>query len=559
VLRRAAFFLVPGSVGSVIIELDMPRPGWTSMIRDRLRWTPSAATFIALAAVCNAVLYHKPLLSFAAGNLDLPSFAGALTLATLLVALLSSTALALTLLSLISVRILKPFCMAMAIVNAVAVYFVATYNVVLDKAMMGNVHSTNSSEALELFHPKLIAYVLILGVLPCCLLARVHIRKTPRLKLAVIAFLGAVITVIWAYLAAGTWLWIDKHAKKLGGMVMPWSYVVNMARYELPRLIASDVQILLPSAAFSSNDRVVVILVIGEAARAQNFQLYGYDRPTNPLLPRAGAVALRHATACSTYTTASIRCMLSHLDSRSEFSKRYEPLPSYLQRSGVDVIWRSHNWGEPPMEVQTYQKAADLSADCRGAGCDYDEVLLNGLEQRIRDSSSQKVFVVLHQIGSHGPAYATRYPSEFQVFKPVCTSVELGKCTRDELVNAYDNTIVYTDHFLAQTIGVLKSFEDTATLLIYVSDHGESLGEYGLYLHGAPWSIAPDVQKEVPFIVWMSDAFIRLRGVEPGRLEMQPVHSLRDIFHTVVGAFRMRSDAYLAHYDIFSETFSEEP
>ena len=145
------------------------------------------------------------------------------------------------------------------------------------------------------------------------------------------------------------------------------------------------------------------------------------------------------------------------------------------------------------------------------------------------------------------------------MFKPVCTSVELGKCSRDELINAYDNTIVYTDYFLVRTIDLLKRLEGAATLLIYASDHGESLGEYGLYLHGTPWSIAPDVQKDIPFNVWMSDEFMRLRGVTSGRLEMQTAHSLRDVFHTVVGAFLMRSDAYMANYDIFSETFSDEP
>lgn len=529
------------------------------MTPERARWTLSAATFAALAAASNALLYHKPLLSFAVGNLDFTSVTGVMTLATVMVALMSSTALLLILLALISHRILKPFCMLMAVGNAVAVYFVATYGVVLDKEMMGNVQNTNVAEAFELFHPRLVVYLLFLGVLPFWLLTRTHVRKTPRLKLAVIVFVGVVATVIWAYLASSTWLWFDKHAKKLGGMVMPWSYVVNMARYELPRLIESDVQVLLPPAVATSDDRIVVILVIGEAARLQNFQLYGYERPTNPLLSAAGVVALGRPLACSTYTTASIRCMLSHVDSSSEFSRRYEPLPSYLQRSGVDVIWRSHNWGEPPIKVQTYQKVSDLRSTCTGEGCEHDDVLLSGLEQRIGDSSSRKVFVVLHQMGSHGPAYSKRYPSEFELFKPVCTSVELGKCTRDELVNAYDNTILYTDHFLARTIGLLKGFKNTATLLIYVSDHGESLGEYGLYLHGTPWSIAPDVQKEVPFIVWMSDEFIRLRGVDPGRLEAQPDHSLRDVFHTVLGAFRLRSDAYLDRYDIFSERFSEAP
>ena len=526
------------------------------MTSDRFGLTPSAATFSALAAGLNALLYHQPLFSFAAGNLELASVGGVVTLATLLMALFSVTALLLILLSLVSHRLLKPFCMLIALGNAVAVYFVITYHVVLDETMMGNVRNTSLAESSEYLHPTLVVYLLVLGVLPCWLLTRVRIRQTPRVHLAAMALAGLVISVTCGYLASSTWLWIDENSKQLGGMVMPWSYVINMTRYEVPGLIASDAQTPLPRASFSGNEKTVVILVIGEAARAKNFQLYGYSRATNPLLSKAGVVALKNASACATYTTAALRCILSHVDPASVFSKPLEPLPSYLQRNGVDVIWRSRNWGEPPIKVQTYQKASDLRAGCAGAGCDYDEVLLSGLEQRIRASSKQKVFVVLHQSGSHGPAYYRKYPSEFEYFKPLCKSVELSKCTRVELVNAYDNTILYEDYFLFQTISVLKNFRNTATLLIYVSDHGQSLGEYGLYLHGTPYAIAPDVQKVIPFIVWMSPEFIRQKAVQPGRLESQSTHSQQDIFHTVMGAFSMHSAAYMGARDIFSETFA---
>jgi lipid A ethanolaminephosphotransferase len=522
---------------------------------DRLRFTPTATTFIAVTALLNALLYHMPLFSFAAADLDLSSVTGDLTLATLLVVLLSETVLLLTLPALISIRLLKPFCMLIAMGNAVAVYFVVTYHVVLDATMMGNVLNTNFTESSEYLHPTLVAYVLALGVLPCWLLARLHIRRTPRLRVAAVALACLLITVIWCLLTSRSWLWFDENSKRVGGMILPSSYLINSGRYLVPRLMTSDVPAPLPPATFSSDEKTVVILVIGEAARAKNFQLYGYSRPTNPLLSKASVVALKNATACATYTTAAVRCIL---DSSLPFSTRYEPLPSYLQRNGVDVIWRTRNWGEPPIKVQTYQKASDLAADCAGARCAYDEVLLSGLEQRVKTSSSQRVLVVLHQSGSHGPAYYAKYPPEFEHFKPVCKSVELGKCSHDELVNAYDNTILYEDYFLFRVIGVLKQLQDTATLLIFVSDHGESLGEYGMYLHGIPYTIAPDVQRDIPFIVWMSDEFIRQKAVQRGRLEAQGVHSQRDIFNTVMGAFSMHSNAYTGKYDIFSETFSDK-
>jgi lipid A ethanolaminephosphotransferase len=527
---------------------------------DHLRFRPTVSVFIALAAVLNALLYHLPLWSFAAGNLELASVTGDLTLATVLVVVLSETVVALTLLALISERLLQPFCMLSALGNAIAVYFVATYHVVLDETMMGNVLNTDFAESREYLHPLLILYVLALGVVPCWLLVRVRLRRTPRARLAALAAACLLITVGWCLLAARSWLWFDENSKRVGGMIMPWSYLINTGRYLAPRLMESGEPQALPPASFaagSDREKTVVVLVIGEAARAEDFQLYGYDRPTNPLLSRAGVIALGHATACATYTTAAVRCMLSNVDTAAPFSKAYEPLPSYLQRNGVDVIWRTRNWGEPPIRVQTYQKASDLVAECTGARCDYDEVLLTGLEQRIASSSSRRVFVVLHQSGSHGPAYYRKYPPEFARFVPVCRSVELGRCTHDELVNAYDNTIVYEDYFLARVIGLLGQLPNTAALLIYMSDHGESLGEYGLYLHGIPYALAPQVQRDVPFILWMSEEFVRRKAVQRARLEAQRRHSQRDIFHTVMGAFSMHSGAYLAEYDVFSDAFAD--
>lgn len=528
------------------------------MVLERLRFTPSATTFVAVTAVLNALLYHLPLFSFAAGTLDLTSFTGELTLATLVVVLLSETAVLLLLLALVSRRLLQAFCMLAAIGNAVAVYFVVTYRVILDVTTLGNVLNTDVGEAAEYLHPALIAYVLALGVLPCCLLARVRILPRPRLRLAAVAAGSLAVAAVWCLLAARSWLWFDENSKRVGGMIMPWSYVINTGRYLLPRLVPSGAQAPLPPATFSSNGKTVVVLVIGEAARSRDFQLYGYGRPTNPLLSEAGVIALKHATACATYTTAAVRCILSNADTESPFSRAFEPLPSYLQRNGVDVIWRTRNWGEPPLAVQTYQKGSDLAAICTGARCAYDEVLLSGLEQRIRASSSRRVLVVLHQSGSHGPAYYEKYPPEFARFGPVCRSVDLSRCTLEELVNAYDNTILYEDYFLSRVIGILRELENAATLLLYVSDHGESLGEYGMYLHGIPNSLAPDVQKEIPFIVWMSAEFVRARAVQPGRLAAQLRHSQRDVFHTVMGAFTMESGAYLPEYDIFSDRFSGE-
>jgi lipid A ethanolaminephosphotransferase len=506
---------------------------------------------IAAVAVANAVLYHRPLYAFAVANLDWSSPNGILTLATLFFLTAFVTTLIFSLLALISQRLIVPLCMIFALCNAIALYFIDSYGVVLDESMMGNVFNTNLEEASELLHPKLLVYLLPFGALPCWLLARVRIQRTRWLRLAAFSVVILLIGVGWIYASSTTWLWFDKNSRKLGGMTLPWAYVVNASRYQADRLLASRQQKLLPAAGFLSDEKTIVILVIGEAARAQNFSLYGYGRATNPLLAESNIVVLPHARSCATYTTASLLCILSHKDTGWHLSQSDEPLPSYLERHGIDVIWRTNNWGEPALKVGSYERAKDLRNRCQGESCDYDEVL-KGLEQRIRSSTREKIFVVLHQRGSHGPAYYERYPKQFEIFKPACHSVELHQCTSEELVNAYDNTILYTDYFLHRAIELLKGFPGTATMLMYVSDHGQSLGEYGLYLHGTPYSIAPDVQKDIPFLVWMSDAFRQAKGIPVNQLAPQSHHSQANVFHSIMGAFDMRSDIYDRQLDIFS-------
>ncbi len=524
---------------------------WLKAFDRALRWNPRVTVFIVAVAFANAVVYHRPLFSFGAASLDYSSLSGVITLATLFFLVIFVTTLIFSLVALASERLIRPLCVLFALLNALALYFIKTYGVVLDETMMGNVLNTNLAEASEFVHPRMLVYLLFLGALPCWLLVRVRVRRQRLPGRAIFPLAILAVGVGWTYATATTWLWFDKNSQMLGGMTLPWSYVIGASRFMTERFLASRQQTPLPPARFLADDKTIVILVIGEAARAENFSLYGYGRTTNPMLAASGAVVLLRSQACATYTTASVLCILSPVDPGWHYSNSSEVLPSYLQRHGIDVIWRTHNWGEPPLKVQTYQRARDLQQYCEGNSCNYDEVLLRGLEQRIRASTKRKIFVVLHQRGSHGPAYHERYPNEFEIFKPACHSVELHQCTNEELVNAYDNTIVYTDYFLNRAIEILKDFPETATMLMYISDHGESLGEHGLYLHGVPFSIAPDDQKDIPFLVWMSDGFRQGKGIAASQLDPQASHSQANVFHSIMGAFDMRSDVYDGRLDIF--------
>ena len=267
--------------------------------------------------------------------------------------------------------------------------------------------------------------------------------------------------------------------------------------------------------------------------------MYGYNKNTNPLLSKTSNLFHFDATSCATYTTAGVKCILEHTNT----DDLYEILPNYLFRNNVEVIWRTSNWGEPPVHIKNYQNREFLMANCKGEGCNHDEILLTGLKDELLASKKNKILVVLHTSTSHGPTYSKNYPPQFETFKPVCNSVELGNCSQTDLINAYDNTIIYTDYILYQVIEDLKQLKEFNSAMIFVSDHGESLGEKNLYTHGLPLSIAPKEQYEIPFIVWVSDSSKQLK---PNR-----VLSQNHVFHSVLNFLGIQSPIYDEGMNIF--------
>lgn len=512
------------------------------------------AAFVLLFALLNAALFQWPLYRFALSTRTSIDRDAMLAVATLFVLQLIVTVGVLGLCSVLSTRLVKAVCMLFTVGNAIALYFIVQYGIVIDATMVGNVINTNVREASELAHPVMAAYAVLLGLLPAYGLWRMPLADSTRLRRVVVVVATLLGGSGWLYANARTWPWIDKNAKQFGGLILPWSYVINTARYYKDEADRHRVAELLPPLTSKRPGGMVFVLVLGESARAQNFSLFGYGRDTNQRLARDGVVAFPGAHACATYTTAALRCMLSY-KGRAGAASNDEPLPSYLQRQGVEVIWRSNNFGEPPLKVSRYDTADQLrktcSRDC--ARLDYDDVLLYGLEDILRRGPpDSKTLVILHQGGSHGPQYTKKYPPEFERFKPTCRSVELQKCSRTELVNAYDNTIVYTDDVLHRVIELLKTVKDRPSVMLYMSDHGESLGENGLYLHGVPNAFAPEVQTAVPLLVWLSDAFVRAGGRTKDRASFGARLSDDMVFHSVMGAMGLRSKVYRPDDDLFA-------
>lgn len=495
--------------------------------------------FILLIIFLNLLLFHLPLYRFVAKNIDISSANGIFLLISvfLLVLLLS---ILFFYLGFFILRSLGKYLLALLfLTNSVALYFMNTYGTIIDKSMIGNIINTSVEESSSFFSLTLVAYFFLLGVLPSILAFKFKFMtlKIKHFILHIALILALLISLVYA--SSSYWLWFDKHGKTLGGLLLPWSYIINTSRFYYQKSQENKEQVRLPNAQLKNNDKSVVVLVIGESARSQNFSLLGYHKNTNPYLAKIKDVLSFSDQACATYTTAGVKCILEHTDS----STLFEILPNYLYRNGVEVIWRTTNWGEPKVNIAHYQNRKQLEPLCQRADCDYDGVLLSALNKQILASKQSKILVVLHTSTSHGPTYYKKYPAEFARFSPVCTSVELSKCSQQELLNAYDNTIVYTDYLLANIIEQLKQLKEYHTAMLYVSDHGESLGENNLYMHGIPASIAPKEQLDIPFIIWSS------RGVNA--LKKQQKVSQHMMFHSVLDLLAIDSPIYNSKMSLF--------
>lgn len=461
----------------------------------------------------------------------------------------------------------RPLLVLVLLATSVVAYFTTAFGVRLDPSMMRNVFETDVRESTELLSWRLFAYLGVLGVLPSLLLLRHPIQygpiwiEVPR-KLGV-AVASAVCALPIAALFYADFASLMRNHRELRHVLAPTNYFnATLACLRDERATPREIRPIgldARKSPSSADERpLLLVLVIGETARAANFSLGGYPRPTNPKLALQDVLYFSDVRSSGTSTSISIPCMFSDLG-REGFSasraQSQEGLLDVLSHADFEVLWRDNNSGCKGVCNRVAYEDLSKSEDpsfCSTGEC-FDEILLEGLQDRL-DRTSRDLVVVLHMHGSHGPGYHLRYPPSFETFAPACGTLALQDCARQELVNAYDNTIVYTDHVLARTIEILEHNEprfDTA--MLYVSDHGESLGEKGLYLHGMPYWIAPDEQTRVPWIVWTAEGFRARRG-----LDWHALASLRDrpwshdnLFHSVLGLLGVETGVYRPELDLF--------
>ncbi len=458
-------------------------------------------------------------------------------------------------------RSIKPLATLLLGVAAVGAHFMGSYRIVIDPTMMVNVLHTDVHEASDLIGWRLWLNLALLAGLPAWWLWRTPLQPLPAGSQGLLN--SAAVTL--ALSLAGSLLVLNaapmsstmRNHKSLRYMVNPANSFYALGRLAFqkgarpagpPQAIGADAQLHTRGAG---QRPLLLMLVVGETVRADHLSLNGYARPTNPDTAALGLVSFANVGSCGTNTAASLPCMFSHLG-REGFGARkqeHENLLDVLQRAGLAVLWLDNQAGCKSLcdrlphaaAIDAPPGSAHAPGLCRDGEC-LDEALLTGLDRRLaalpEERRQRGVVLVLHQMGSHGPAYYRRSPAAAKRFLPECEAHALQDCDEAALVNAYDNSIAYTDHVLAKSVAWLSQQAGAFDpLLLYVSDHGESLGENGLYLHGMPYALAPREQTHVPMLMWLPPQTEAAIGVSRACLQQRRDAPLShdNLFHTVMG------------------------
>jgi lipid A ethanolaminephosphotransferase len=440
------------------------------------------------------------------------------------------------------------------ITSALAAYYMDQFGVVIDRDMIGNILETNPQEFAGLVSMKLVLRLLIFGIVPAIFIFKYAPNSTSfvnglkgRLRLSAVLIVFCILSILPFTADFASFVREHKITRLYSN---PLGFTYSLFSYGKELLKRQPVYVVKHTAEdtkkiFHEGHKKLIILVVGETARADRFSLNGYSKETNPELKKLNVVSFKNVTSCGTATKVSLPCMFSNLG-RSDYTEnqafQQENALDVLYEYGVQVLWRDNNSDSkgvatriPYQNFKSPTLNPDCDTECRDIG------MLSGLDQYIQARNGKDILIVLHQMGNHGPEYYRRYPENFGRFKPMCMTGELGDCSKHEVDNAYDNAILYTDYFLANVIKFLKQYDDKySTAMIYVADHGESLGEHGIYLHAAPYVIAPKEQTHIPAIVWTGTYFdFQLDDMLP--FQNYPL-SQDDLFCTLLIAYDMYSN-----------------
>lgn len=471
-------------------------------------------------------------------------------------------------------RIAKPFFIALVLVSALVSYAEFNYGSVFDQEMITNIIETDTTEAGSYLSVYSVVWTLLMGVLPALIIYNVKLKQERTVaKLVLKKGASMLVSLLVVAEVAGVfyqdYVSVGRNNKYLVRLIIPtqWVHATNSyiketyfttpQPYQQIGLDAKQTPQALQQAEVKPT---LLVLVVGETARAQNYPENGYARDTTPFTRELDIVKFEDVASCGTATAISVPCMFSALN-RQTFNRQQadnqDNLLDLLQRAQVSVLWKENDGGDKKVAKNVNKIVVDRKrqdAQCQNGSC-YDTALLEQFDDNVAAMKGNRV-LVLHLMGSHGPTYFRRYPESISEYQPECAQADIENCSVDEIVNTYDNTLRYTDYVLKKTINKLSSLQERYnTALVYISDHGESLGENGLFLHGMPYSLAPDYQKRVPMWVWMSPGFQQSKHVNYDCLKKEATrkdtYSQDNLFHSVLGVMDVHTQEYQSALDVF--------
>ncbi|MCP5176267.1 MAG: phosphoethanolamine--lipid A transferase [Moraxellaceae bacterium] len=447
-------------------------------------------------------------------------------------------------------------------------YAINSFGVVIDVNQIQNLMETDTQEMLDLFlNINVLLYLMLLFVFPCYFVWRKPLIRQSLLSHLKhkLAFMSVSLIIIISILGL---FYVDYAAifrenRSLRYLVNPVNSVNAFYNYWHTHQPLADKALVAygvdaKHTANPTQKPVLLVFVLGETARAQSFALNGYSRPTNPLLSKQAIINFSQVSSCGTTTAVSLPCLFSGFN-RKDYDENTahhrEGLLDIIQRAGYKVTWIENNSGCKGVcdRVEQFPVLEDKKAQwCKENEC-VDDLLLNTFQLFLAQAESKNRAIFLHQEGSHGPAYYLRYPKEFEKFNPACNTNAIQGCSTQAVINTYDNTILYTDYILSSIIDELKNYQDKYQIVFwYVSDHGESTGEHGLYLHGTPYFLAPTQQTHVPMLTWLSADFSQNQPAKNQCLQRQQHQAVShdNVFHTMLGLLEIKTAVYQQDLDM---------
>ncbi len=533
------------------------------MIKRLKTYSFTQEQLILLTSIWITLLYNSAMF---AHIVKVYSFSGWNILYIISIAIIQTTITALFFTLLASKFTTKPLLIITLIISSFTAYFMNNYNVLIDENMIRNAIQTNIDESLDLFNIKLLAYFLILGLLPSYIIYKTPIRyRSLRVEIfdkVKKSIIFIVLTLVVVAMFGKFYSSFFREHKVLRFYSNP-SFWIDSTRVYIGQNMEDKNRrvksIGLDAKIEDNTTRKIVFMVVGEASRADHFSLNGYKRDTNPQLEKENVIDFSQMYSCGTSTAYSVPCMFS-IYNRSDYSyqkaKWTENVLDVLKHTKrVAILWRDNNSDSkgvavrvPYQNFKTSKNNTKCNGECRDIG------MLEGLKKFIAKYPNKNILIVLHQMGNHGPEYYKRYTNSFEKFKPVCKSNQFEECTEQSIINAYDNALLYSDNFLAKTIDLAKSYKKSDTAVLYMSDHGESLGEHGIYLHGLPYFIAPEAQIHIGSFLWLNQGYKKIVNIDK-LYKKRDKHLSQDyLFHTLLGLFDVKTKVYNPKLDILNGT-----